>query len=107
MTHLIHLITVLLCVVCCLRLILFARLGATHRPWASALAYLLVVAFGTLALATLLSQAPAIQLAQGLLNLVLAAALLSVGGNVVELFRPANDNRQSFILRVLRRETWI
>lgn len=101
------LFTALLCIACCLRLILFARSGATHRPWASALAYLLIVAFGALAIATLFKQSDAIAWAQLLLNIVLAAALFSVSGNVVELFRPANDNRQPLILRILRRETWI
>ena len=100
-------LTALLCIACCLRLILFARLGATHRPWASVLAYLLIVAFAALAIATLFNRTNAIVWAQLLLNIVLVAALFSVGGNVVELFRPVNDNRQSFILRVLRRETWI
>lgn len=97
----------LICGACCLRLILFARSGTSHRPWASVLAYLLIVASGTLALTALLGQAVAIGWAQLLLNIVLAAALFSVSGNVVELFRPVNDNRQSLILRILRRETWI
>ncbi|WP_043615167.1 phage holin family protein [Chromobacterium violaceum] len=96
-----------LCAACCLRLILFARRGAAHRPWASALAYLLTVAFGALAIAALIGQPAAGGWAQLLINIVLAAALFSVDGNVVELFRPASGNRQSFILRILRRETWI
>lgn len=97
----------LLCAACCLRLILFARSGATHRPWASALAYLLIVAFGSIALLATFGRPSPISWPQLLLNLVLAGAVFSVGGNVVELFRPVNDNRQSFILRLLRRETWI
>lgn len=100
-------INALLCIACCLRLILFSRSGASHRPWASALAYLLIVAFAALAITTLLNSAAVIGLAQLLLNTVLIAALFSVGGNVVELFRPASDNRQSFILRLLRREKWL
>ncbi|QND84652.1 Putative phage holin [Chromobacterium vaccinii] len=99
--------TAALCAACCLRLILFARRGAAHRPWAGALAYLLTVAFGALAIAALLGQPAAAGWAQLLINIVFAAALFSVGGNVVELFRPASDSRPSFILRILRRETWI
>jgi hypothetical protein len=102
-----QLLNALVCAACCLRLILFARSGATHRPWASTLAYLLIVAFGAIAVLAAFGMAPAISWPQLLINMVLVAALFSVGGNVVELFRPTNDNRQSFILRLLRREKWI
>ena len=103
----IHLLNAILCAACCLRLILFARSGATHRPWASALAYLLIVAFGAIAVLTLFGRTQDIGVPQLVINMVVLTALLSVGGNVVELFRPTSDNRQSFILRLLRREKWI
>lgn len=102
-----QLINALICAACCLRLILFARSGATHRPWASALAYLMIVAFGAMAVLTVFGMAPAISWPQLVLNLVLAAAVFSVGGNVVELFRPYGSNTQPLILRLLRREKWI
>lgn len=97
----------LLCGGACLRLLLFVRAGAAYRPWASVLAYLLVVAFGCIALLTLLGLHAALGWAQLLLNGVLIAALFAVDGNVVELFRPVSSGRQSFLLRWLRRETWI
>ena len=104
----------------CLRLILFRREGGTHRPLASLLAYLLTVSSGAMAIAILLlclvpettlyaveMLLAAIGHAQTVLNLVLCVAILAVRGNVVDLFRPTSDNRQSFILRLLRREKWI
>ncbi|TCP13764.1 putative 3TM holin [Crenobacter luteus] len=102
-----QIVNAVLCAACCLRLILFARSGGTHRPWASALAYLLIVAFGAIALLALFGRAPAIGWPQLVINMVVIAALFSVDGNVIELFRPASDNRQSLILRLLRREKWI
>ncbi|MBN3005574.1 phage holin family protein [Chromobacterium alkanivorans] len=107
MTLHLDIVNALLCIACCLRLILFTRGDASHRPWASALAYLLIVAFAALAITTLLKKPDAIGWAQLLINLVLAAALFSVSGNVVELFRPTSSNRQSLILRLLRREKWL
>lgn len=102
-----EMLNAVIAVACCLRLILFARCGATHRPWASAMAYLLIVACAALVLGHLLGHPAVPAMAQVVLNLVLAGALFSVRGNVVELFRQVNGNRQSIILRWLRRETWI
>lgn len=101
-----NLITALLLAIATLRLILYTRDGASHRPYASLLAYLLIVAFSACALLLAISTQP-ISWPQFVINLVFVGAVLSTGGNVVELFRPVSGNRQPLILRLLRRETWI
>lgn len=101
-----NLFTALLCVLAALRLILYTRSGATHRPWASLLAYLLIIAFAGTAVTLLLGRAP-VSWPQFVLNLIFTGAVLSTRGNVVELFRPSGGNTHPLILRILRREKWI
>lgn len=99
-------ITALLCMIASLRLILYTRAGATHRPWASLLAYLLIVAFTGCAVLLAINHQP-ISWPQFILNLVFVSAVISTSGNVVALFRPASTSCQPLILRLLRREKWL
>ncbi|TDR80205.1 phage holin family protein [Paludibacterium purpuratum] len=106
--NLLDLINDLLCGACCLRLILFTRSEPSrHRPWASALAYLLIVAFCAIVILPWLDRSIGIGVAQLLLNGVLVAALFSSGGNVTRLFQPRIGDRPSIFSRVLERKTWL
>ncbi|MBV8046295.1 MAG: phage holin family protein [Paludibacterium sp.] len=96
-----------LCLAGCLRLIFFTRRGAAHHPWASMLAYLLIIAFGAAAILPWLEHSPGYGLAQMLLNAVLVAALFAVDGDVTKLFRPRCDTHVSLLQRVLKRRTWL
>lgn len=100
------LINDLLCAACCLRLILFTRSHQARRPWASALAYLLIVAFAALAILPWMEWSLGSGLAQLLLNSVLAGALFTVRGNVMALFKTRPGQRPSAFLRILQRKTW-
>lgn len=89
------------------RLLLFTRGQGTHRPWASLLAYGLIVACAALGTMLATGHAAGTSWPQTLINVVLALAVASTGGNMVELFRPAGSNRQPLVLRLLRKESWI
>ncbi|OHX10243.1 hypothetical protein BI347_20810 [Chromobacterium sphagni] len=97
---------IVLAVALALVLLAFQRGDSQHRPIASLLAYLLIVAAGAVAVLHLFGLP---QLADGpqlFLNAVWLLALLAQRGNVVELFR-ASGPRQSRLAILLRRETWI
>jgi hypothetical protein len=106
MSHTLTWFNAVLCAAIALRLLLFRRGDASHRPAANGLAYLLIVAAGAVPLLTLFGQAPATGWPQLVLNAVLAAAVFAVRGNVVELFRPVAQP-ESWLTRLLRKETWI
>jgi hypothetical protein len=97
----------LLCAACCLRLILFARHGSSHHPWASVLAYLLIIAFGAMVILPWLDRSVGYGLAQLLLNGVLIGALFAAKGDVTTLFKPRAHHRPSSLLRILKRRTWL
>lgn len=95
------------CGMATLRLILFAHDGRVHRPWASLLAYLLVVAFGAMALLIIAGLYHGTSLPQLLVNAIFAAAIWAVRGNVVELFRHADPFASDCkLLGLLRKPTW-
>lgn len=96
----------ILCGLIALSLIFFSRKGAKHRPIASLLAYVITVAAGAVPIMHLLGRPYPAALPQLALNLLLFLALLSVRGNVVELFRLSNAVGESRLIRLLRRETW-
>ncbi|AOY00088.1 phage holin family protein [Jeongeupia sp. USM3] len=83
-------INALICAAACLRLITYRRDGARHRVLISMLAYVLIVATGTVALRTLLGlyHAP-VDPSEVVINAVLCFAVFGVRGNVAELFRIA------------------
>lgn len=101
------LFTAVLCALSAIRLILFARAGSTHRPYASLLAYLLIVATGALALLILFGLVHGTSWPQLLINAVFTAALWAVRGNVVELFRHVDPYAADCrLLALLRKTTW-
>ncbi|MGC0152683.1 phage holin family protein [Chromobacterium vaccinii] len=91
--------------VCALVLLAFQRGDSQHRPWASLLAYLLIVAAGAVAVLRLFGRPELADLPQLFINLALALALVAQRGNVVELYRNAGP-RQSLLAILLREEKW-
>lgn len=91
-----------LCALIALRLLLFKRDGATHRPWASRLAYGLVVLAGAVTISVLFGRYDWALAAQNGITAVLCIAVYAVRGNVVELFRMGGA-RQGWFVRILRR----
>lgn len=96
--------------VCCgliaLSLMFFSRKGATHRPFASLLAYSVTVAAGSVPILHIIGRPYLPDPPQLVLNLLLCIALISVRGNVIELCRPSNSMMDNRFVRLLRRETW-
>jgi len=92
----------LLCALIALRLLLFKREGAAHRPWASRLAYALVVLTGAVTIGVLFGRYDWALLAQNGITAVLCIAVFAVRGNVVELFRMGGTD-SSCVVRFLRR----
>ncbi|MDC6285481.1 phage holin family protein [Ralstonia pseudosolanacearum] len=92
-----------LCALIALRLLLFTRDGAAHRPWASRLAYGLIVLAGAVPIGVLSGRYDWALLAQNGIMAVLCLAVFAVRGNVVELFRMAGDADASRLVRFLRR----
>lgn len=77
----------LICALISLRLIFYRRSGARHRPWASRLAYALILASGYVPIEALLGSPPAVGWSSLAINLVLCIAVWSTRGNVCDLFR--------------------
>lgn len=91
-----------LCALIALRLLLFKRDGAAHRPWASRLAYVLIVLTGAVPIGVLFGRYDWALLAQNGITAVLCLAVFSVRGNVVELFRMGGGADTSWLVRLLR-----
>ena len=91
-----------LCALIALRLLLFKREGAAHRPWASRLAYGLVVLTGAVTIGVLFGRYDWALLAQNGITAVLCIAVFAVRGNVVELFRMGGTD-SSCVVQFLRR----
>lgn len=102
------LIQAALCALIAMRLLLFRRDGAAHRPWAARLAYLLVVLAGAVTIGVLFGRYEWALMAQNGVTAVLCLALYAVRGNVVELFRmtdvPGGGSRFLQILRSTRHD---
>ncbi|AXV94440.1 phage holin family protein [Ralstonia pseudosolanacearum] len=92
-----------LCALIALRLLLFKRDGAAHRPWASRLAYALIVLAGAVPIGVLFGRYDWALMAQNGITAVLCLAVFSVRGNVVELFRMGGGADASWLVRLLRR----
>ncbi|WP_439668369.1 Phage holin family protein [Cupriavidus necator] len=98
------LIQAALCALLAMRLLLFRRAGAAHRPWAARLAYMLIVLAGAVTIGVLFGRYEWAMLAQNSITAVLCLAVYAVRGNVVELFRMAEaDGGCSWFVRFLRR----
>ena len=74
-----------LCTLSAMRLIMFRAKAGNHKPRASALAYVLIVAAGSIPL--LLAFGQSIAIVRVVLDGALCMAVFSVRGNVIELFR--------------------
>lgn len=93
-----------LCALIAIRLLLFRRAGAAHRPWAARLAYVLIVLAGAVTIGVLFGRYDWAMLSQSGITAVLCLAVYAVRGNVVELFRMADaDGGCSWLVRFLRR----
>lgn len=95
-----------LCGLIALSLMFFSRKGATHRPFASLLAYTVTVAAGSVPIMHMIGRPYPPDPPQLVLNLLLCIALISVRGNVIELCRLSNSPLDNRFVRLLRRETW-
>lgn len=91
------------CGLICLRVIFYRRRGSTHRPIASAIAYFVVLASGTVTLRAMLGNLPEPSLPDTALHLVLCLAVFATGGNVSAIFAtPDADNRIYKLIRRIR-----
>lgn len=93
----------LLCALVCVRLLLFRRAGGQHRPRVAWLAYLLIVAAGSVPLRLLFGQPVPLDVSGFLAVLVLAAALVAARGNVADLFRPPKLRCEHPIAKIVRK----
>jgi len=93
----------LLCALIALRLLLFKREGAAHRPWASRLAYALIVLSGAVPIGVLFGRNDWALIALTGIVALLCLAVFAVRGNVVELFRMGGTD-SSCVVRFLRRQ---
>lgn len=89
-----------------LRVLLFERRGADHRPYAALLAYLITAAAGMAAILSLCGQLPPVDPLRLALLIVLCAALFAVHGNVVELFRRSDAIGENRLVTFLRKTRW-
>ena len=94
----------LLCALIVLRLLLFKREGAAHRPWASRLAYVLIVLAGAVPIGVLFGRNDWVLVALTGIVALLCLAVFAVRGNVVELFRMGGTD-SSCVVRFLRRQS--
>lgn len=99
-----QLINIGICLLIAIILLGFRRQGATHRPLASLLAYLLLLSAVSVAVLQLSDLPDTTTLPQLFINLVLLLALITQRGNVVELFR--NSCQESRLANWLRKEKW-
>ncbi|WP_199103178.1 phage holin family protein [Aquitalea sp. ASV11] len=100
-----QLLNISICLLMAFTLLCFRRQGAAYRPFASLLAYLLLLSTTSIALLQLLGLPEHSKLPQLFINLVLLLALLAQRGNVAEVFR--NSSRESRLANWLRKEKWI
>lgn len=96
------LLNVALCTVIALRLMLFRRASGSHRPWASRLAYALVIATGSVPIRAIFGAPPATDWASLAITSVLCVEILAARGNVVDLFR-TGSNHDNPVTRFLRK----
>lgn len=77
----------LICALIAARLIAFRRHGATFRPWASRLAYLLIVITASVPLRALFGTYRYADFSEVSINAILCISVFAVRGNIMELFR--------------------
>lgn len=77
---------VVLCSLVVIRLSFFRKKGATHRTWASWLAYLLILAYATVPLRFMFDHYTSTHWAAFAINAIICVAVYRTGGNVAKLF---------------------
>ena len=91
---LISMMNALICVLIAFVFLIYQRQGATHRPLASAMAYVLIVAAGSVFICTVFGKPQWAIVPQMILNLALLLSVFGARGNVIDLFvtrnRPSN-----------------
>ena len=78
-------LNVVVCSLVVIRLSFFRKNGATHRRWASWLAYLLILIYGHVPLSWAFDHYGGTRLAIFLLNVVICVAIFAVRGNVAKI----------------------
>lgn len=96
------LVDVIVCALIFLRIVFFNRAGATHRPLAALLAYVIALAAGCEALMLVLWLVPPPAPGSVVLHAVLLLALIASRGNVLHLFR--TPEAENCIYRFFRRK---
>ena len=79
------LINVALCVVIALRLMFFRKPGARHSWWASWLAYLMILAYGSIPIKFAFSEYSGTHIATLVINLIMIVLVLRARGNAAKL----------------------
>lgn len=87
LTDFLTLVNGAMCGVICVRLLCYRREGAKYKRWASLLAYLMIVATGSVAIRIALGQYRAVEFSECLLNIVLCISVLTARGNVCDILR--------------------
>ncbi len=77
------------CAVIAARMMLYRRDGATHRPFASFCAWLLIVASASVTIRILTGDYHYANWSETLINLALCVAVIATRGNVMRLAKPA------------------
>lgn len=103
MTPTLMMLDAVLCALIALRLLAYRKQAGNHRPFAGALAYLMIVAAAAVPLLLLFGQEAG--LSRLVLDSILCAALFASHGNVIELFR-CSDRPDGPVARMLGRRAW-
>lgn len=74
------------CGLIALRLMFYTRNGAEHKPLISFMAYLIVVATGSVPIRALMGDYPVHDISEAVLNTVICIAVFAAHGNVSKLF---------------------
>ena len=80
-------LNVVVCTLVVIRLSFFRKNGATHRRWASWLAYLLILIYGHVPLSWAFDHYGGTRFAIFILNLVICIAIFVVRGNVAKIIK--------------------
>ncbi len=92
-----------LCAMIALRLLAFRRAEGQHRPRVAWMAYLLVIAAGSVPLRQLFGQYVPLDVSSFVAVLVLDLAVCAAHGNLADLFRAPKLRREHPITRFLRK----
>ncbi|MCB5312096.1 phage holin family protein [Yersinia intermedia] len=86
MSNILLFINSLACGLIAIRLIFYSRNGSVHKPLISLMAYLIIVATGSVPIRAALGDYPVHDISETVLNTVLCIAVFAVRGNLAQLF---------------------